>query len=129
MAYPLEATIRDAYAAFGRGRALTIACIIALAGGLLGVAQTSFTSQSPTSAGPADPELIRDLVVAYRILADQGILDAMGHVSVRHNRNPKAMLNNNLYKSSNVGYVLCSGAPYLTCFSGEDLDEGFRNPE
>ncbi len=41
----------------------------------------------------------------------------------------KAMLNNNLYKSSNVGYVLCSGAPYLTCFSGEDLDEGFRNPE
>jgi HCOMODA/2-hydroxy-3-carboxy-muconic semialdehyde decarboxylase len=73
-------------------RALTIGCIAALAGGLLGVAQTNNTSQPPNSAGPADPELIQDLVAAYRILADQGILDAMGHVSVRHNRDPNRFL-------------------------------------
>ena len=41
--------------------------------------------QAPTSAGPTDPRLIEDLVAAYRILAQQGVLDGFGHVSVRHN--------------------------------------------
>ena len=39
---------------------------------------------APASAGPADPSLIEDLVAANRILADQGVLDGYGHVSVRH---------------------------------------------
>jgi ribulose-5-phosphate 4-epimerase/fuculose-1-phosphate aldolase len=51
-------------------------------------AQTS----SPTSAGPADPALIEDLVAANRILADQGVLDGYGHVSVRHNSAPDRYL-------------------------------------
>jgi HCOMODA/2-hydroxy-3-carboxy-muconic semialdehyde decarboxylase len=34
----------------------------------------------------ADPALIEDLVAAYRILAQQGVLDGFGHVSARHNR-------------------------------------------
>jgi ribulose-5-phosphate 4-epimerase/fuculose-1-phosphate aldolase len=42
--------------------------------------------QAPTSAGAADPMLIDDLVAAYRILAQQGVLDGFGHVSSRHNR-------------------------------------------
>jgi hypothetical protein len=57
---------------------LTRACIAAVAGALLAGAQTSSTNQLLTSAGPADPKLIEDLVAAYRILADQGILDAWG---------------------------------------------------
>ena len=73
-------------------RALTAGCIAAVAGALFAAAQTSPTSQPPASAGPADPKLIEDLVAAYRILADQGILDAMGHVSVRHDRNPNRFL-------------------------------------
>jgi ribulose-5-phosphate 4-epimerase/fuculose-1-phosphate aldolase len=40
---------------------------------------------APTSAGAADPTLIEDLMAANRILADQGVLDGYGHVSVRHN--------------------------------------------
>ena len=40
----------------------------------------------PTSAGPADPALIEDLVAANRILVDQGVLDGYGHVSARHDR-------------------------------------------
>mgnify|MGYP003454519895 CR=1 FL=1 len=32
------------------------------------------------------PQLMADLVDANRILADQGIVDAFGHVSVRHDR-------------------------------------------
>src|SRR5215510_3751615 len=42
--------------------------------------------QSPASAGAADPALIENLVAAYRILAQQGVLDGFGHVSARHNR-------------------------------------------
>ena len=38
----------------------------------------------PRSGGPVDPAVIDDLVVANRILADQGVLDGYGHVSVRH---------------------------------------------
>ena len=42
--------------------------------------------QTPASAGPVDSALIEDLVAAYRILAQQGVLDGFGHVSARHNR-------------------------------------------
>jgi ribulose-5-phosphate 4-epimerase/fuculose-1-phosphate aldolase len=38
----------------------------------------------PTSGGPVDAGVIEDLVAASRILADQGVLDGFGHVSVRH---------------------------------------------
>ena len=44
------------------------------------------------SAGPAQAALIDDLVAANRILADQGILDGYGHVSVRHDRMPDRYL-------------------------------------
>jgi len=47
---------------------------------------------APTSAGPPDPKLIEDLVAASRILADQGLLDGWGHVSVRHNGDPNRYL-------------------------------------
>ena len=40
----------------------------------------------PQSAGPADPKLVEDLVAANRVLADQGVVDGYGHVSVRHDR-------------------------------------------
>ncbi len=35
---------------------------------------------------PVDPKLIEGLEAANRILADQGVFDAFGHVSVRHDR-------------------------------------------
>jgi len=44
------------------------------------------------SAGPADRALIKDLVAANRILAQHGVLDGWGHVSVRHNRDPRRYL-------------------------------------
>ena len=49
-------------------------------------------SAQPRSAGPADPKLIEDLVLANRILAMEGVVDAMGHISVRHNRDPNRFL-------------------------------------
>lgn len=55
-------------------------------------AQSGQTAPPPASAGPADPKLIEDLVAANRILAQQGVLDGWGHVSVRHDKNPNRFL-------------------------------------
>jgi HCOMODA/2-hydroxy-3-carboxy-muconic semialdehyde decarboxylase len=40
----------------------------------------------------ASPELIADLVAANHILFDQGVVDAFGHVSVRHDKRPDRFL-------------------------------------
>jgi ribulose-5-phosphate 4-epimerase/fuculose-1-phosphate aldolase len=37
-------------------------------------------------SAPADPKLIEDVALANRILADHGVVDAFGHVSVRHDK-------------------------------------------
>lgn len=47
---------------------------------------------SPVSVGPTHAQLIEDLVAANRILADHGVLDGYGHVSVRHDRDPNCYL-------------------------------------
>ncbi len=47
---------------------------------------------APASAGTPDPELILDLIAANRTLASHGIVDAYGHVSVRHNLDPNRFL-------------------------------------
>lgn len=39
---------------------------------------------TPVSAGPVDPATLADLAAAARILAMQGVVDGMGHVSMRH---------------------------------------------
>jgi ribulose-5-phosphate 4-epimerase/fuculose-1-phosphate aldolase len=49
-------------------------------------------AQAPVSGGPVDAQLIEDLVSANRILADQGVLDAYGHVSIRHPADPNRYL-------------------------------------
>jgi HCOMODA/2-hydroxy-3-carboxy-muconic semialdehyde decarboxylase len=59
---------------------------------LLSAPTGALAQQISASAGPADPRLIEDLVAANRILADQGILDGWGHVSVRHDRDPNRYL-------------------------------------
>jgi Class II Aldolase and Adducin N-terminal domain len=57
------------------------------------LASTHFTAaQAPVSGGPVDSQLIEELVAASRILADQGVLDAYGHVSIRHPANPNRYL-------------------------------------
>jgi HCOMODA/2-hydroxy-3-carboxy-muconic semialdehyde decarboxylase len=47
---------------------------------------------NPTSAGPVDPLLLEDLALSYRILTDKGIMDGLGHSSIRHPANPKHYL-------------------------------------
>jgi HCOMODA/2-hydroxy-3-carboxy-muconic semialdehyde decarboxylase len=59
---------------------------------LFGLTVALMAQQPPASVGAADPALIDDLVSAYRILAQQGVLDGFGHVSVRHNRAPNRFI-------------------------------------
>ena len=61
--------------------------VLGLAGGVLLAAARRSAAQAPApvNAGPPDPALVEDLVAANRILADQGVVDGYGHVSVRHN--------------------------------------------
>jgi HCOMODA/2-hydroxy-3-carboxy-muconic semialdehyde decarboxylase len=64
---------------------------LVLTGALLS-ADTILARQAPASAGAANPALIEDLVAASRILAREGIVDAFGHVSVRHDRDRNRFL-------------------------------------
>jgi ribulose-5-phosphate 4-epimerase/fuculose-1-phosphate aldolase len=45
-----------------------------------------------TSGGPVDRAVLEDLAAASRILADQGVFDAAGHVSMRHPGHPERFL-------------------------------------
>jgi ribulose-5-phosphate 4-epimerase/fuculose-1-phosphate aldolase len=54
------------------------------------VADAKFV-EGTDSAAP-DPQLIADLVTANRILFDQNVVDAFGHVSVRHDKRPDRFL-------------------------------------
>src|SRR5947207_15239283 len=58
----------------------------------LGLTRRSAAQPAPGSAGPVAPALLEDLVAANRILADQGVVDGFGHVSVRHDRDPNRYL-------------------------------------
>jgi HCOMODA/2-hydroxy-3-carboxy-muconic semialdehyde decarboxylase len=53
----------------------------------------SASAQAPlTSGGPVSPAVLEDLAAAYRILAMEGVIDAYGHVSIRHPGNPNRYL-------------------------------------
>ena len=47
---------------------------------------------APKSAGPVDRALLLDLAAAARILAAEGVVDAFGHVSMRHPKAPDRYL-------------------------------------
>ncbi len=46
----------------------------------------------PKSAGAPDAKLVEDLVVANHVLADLGVVDGFGHISVRHDKDPNRYL-------------------------------------
>jgi ribulose-5-phosphate 4-epimerase/fuculose-1-phosphate aldolase len=61
----------------------------------LATAQATLGSEEGSAGGSAGSparELLEDLVAANRILADQGVVDGYGHVSVRHDREPNRYL-------------------------------------
>lgn len=71
-------------------RRFTSACPIVAA--LLLAAPAAWSQTSQSVDGSALTAVIEDLVAANRILADQGVLDGFGHVSMRHPGNPARFL-------------------------------------
>ncbi len=49
-------------------------------------------SETPTSGGPVAADLIADLAASSRVLAARGVVDAAGHVSLRHPQAPDRYL-------------------------------------
>jgi ribulose-5-phosphate 4-epimerase/fuculose-1-phosphate aldolase len=74
---------------FARFAAAVVLAILFAAG----TGGRSALAQAPlTSGGPVSPALLEDLAAAYRILAMEGVIDAYGHVSIRHPANPNRYL-------------------------------------
>lgn len=63
-----------------------VSCALVAATVVLPATRPIEAQQPPASAGLANLALIEDLIAANRILAQEGIVDGFGHVSVRHNR-------------------------------------------
>ncbi|HZE47452.1 MAG TPA: class II aldolase/adducin family protein [Xanthobacteraceae bacterium] len=57
---------------------------------------------APTTAGPVPSAVIEELVLANRILNDRGVLDAYGHVSIRHPGNPDRYVISRAMSPANV---------------------------
>lgn len=71
---------------------------------------------------PPDPALVDDLVAANHILVDEGVLDAFGHVSVRHDRQPDRFL---LARNMAPGQVRAADILQFA-LDGTPLDAGDR---
>ena len=77
-----------------------------------------------TSGGPVDPALLEDLASAYRVLANQGVIDGYGHVSVRHPNNPNRYL-----MSRSLGPALVTPADIMEFdINSTPVDPKGRNP-
>jgi HCOMODA/2-hydroxy-3-carboxy-muconic semialdehyde decarboxylase len=76
------------------------------------------SEQKPGAEEAPDTKLVDDLIAANRVLADQGILDAYGAVSVRHSR-----VANRFLLSRSLAAELVTAADILEYdFTGEPLD-------
>ena len=64
-----------------------------LASALMSPADAGGAGRAPLkSAGPVDRTVLEELASASRILADQGVFDAFGHLSLRHPGSPDRFL-------------------------------------
>lgn len=76
------------------------------------------------SARISDASLTDDLIMANRILADQGVLDGFGHVSVRRDNNPHQFI-----LSCSMAPALVTAKDLLTHdLDGNPLEAGDRKP-
>ena len=59
---------------------------------LLAAGLAAAQSPAPATGGAVPAAVLDDLVIANRILADRGIIDAYGHLSIRHPTDPNRYL-------------------------------------
>ena len=82
----------------------------------------ALAADTATIGDAASPQLIADLVVANHILFDQGVVDAFGHVSARHDKRPDRFL---LARNMAPGNVT-AGDIIEFDFDGNPVDAGGR---
>jgi ribulose-5-phosphate 4-epimerase/fuculose-1-phosphate aldolase len=71
---------------------------------------------------PADPSLVADLAIANHILYDQHVVDAFGHVSVRHDKRPDRFL-----LARNMAPAMVTADDIITFdLDGNPIDAGDR---
>jgi HCOMODA/2-hydroxy-3-carboxy-muconic semialdehyde decarboxylase len=75
-----------------------------------GIKSSSTSAEAP---GAPDPALLEDIVTANRILSDQGIIDAYGHISARDPLRP-----GHYWISRSMAPALVTGTDIIAC----DLD-------
>lgn len=63
-----------------------------MGGAMRAPAGTGSEPPAPASGGAVDRSQLEDLATASRILADQGVFDAFGHISMRHPDAPERFL-------------------------------------
>src|SRR5204863_4140169 len=78
----------------------------------------------PATPLAASPELLRDLLLANRILAREGIVDAFGHVSVRHPDHPDRYL----LSRARAPECIEPGDIMTFALDGTAIDAGGRKP-
>ncbi len=84
-----------------------------------GIASPCLAQQNPPPA-QFDPEIVADLVAASRILADQGVLDAFGHVTIRNPKNPE-----HFFMSRSLAPALVTPADIVELdLDGNEVDGG-----
>src|SRR5579871_1609807 len=82
----------------------------------------SLPSHTDASAAAADPSLVADLAIANHILYDQHVVDAFGHVSVRHDKRPDHFL-----LARSMAPALVTPADIITFdLDGTPIDAGDR---
>ncbi|MDH7799401.1 MULTISPECIES: class II aldolase/adducin family protein [unclassified Beijerinckia] len=71
----------------------TCPCCAAFAGSFAASpSETGAGAPIPKSGGPLDRKVLEEFAAASRILADQGVVDAFGHVTLRHPHAPDRFL-------------------------------------
>ncbi len=73
-------------------RDFVTASAVTLSGAVLAPVHAAASAGAAASERAPDPRLLEDLVAANHILAEEGVVDAYGHVSARHDRNPGRFL-------------------------------------
>jgi ribulose-5-phosphate 4-epimerase/fuculose-1-phosphate aldolase len=79
-------------------------------------------SDTNATSSPADPALLSDIATANRILFREGVVDAFGHVSARHDKHPDRFL-----LARNMAPALVTESDIVTFdFDGRALDAAGR---
>jgi HCOMODA/2-hydroxy-3-carboxy-muconic semialdehyde decarboxylase len=98
-------------------------CTSANPGGEDGASVSTVVADAKGRATDASPDLLKDVAIANRILFQQGVLDAFGHVSVRHDKHPDRFL-----LARNMAPGLVTEADIIEFdFDGNPLNAGGRS--